>query len=261
LVPIKKSNKSVTFLLTWRRRFWNSRKIMNTKHARSRKSAAISNSRWAAYATAGAATALAAVNTAEAAITYVDVNPDEQIQGTFGAGNYDLAYFQLTGPGNSFGLIHLMATSGSAEGIARFLNPIGQVSAAFVGFLAAGYNYVSKLSAGNNISANAFNTATFGTLAFRGGYGNDQWLDPGIGFIGFRFDTGAGTQYGWARIDMSGAPLNSMTILDYAFADPGEAILAGQIPEPGSLALLALGGVGLVAWRKRRAKAMAQSND
>jgi hypothetical protein len=167
---------------------------MKTKHARSRKSAAISNSRWAAYATAGAASALAAVNTAEADINYFNP-PDEIIQGTFGAGNYDLAYFPLFPPGpagRSFGLIHIMATSGSAEGVARFLNPTGQASAAFAGFLAGGYNYVSKLASGNNVSAFAFNAATYGTLAFRGGYGNDQWLDPGIGFVGFRFDSGSG---------------------------------------------------------------------
>jgi PEP-CTERM motif-containing protein len=234
--------------------------IMKTRHARSRKSAAISNSRWAAYATAGAATALAAVNTAEADIHWSGpVN--EQIQGTFGLGNFDRVYFELDAPGNSFGLIHIMASSGSAEGVARFFasntyygNPI---AGAFAGFFAAGFNYVSKLASGNNISANSFNTASFGTMAFRGGYPNEQWKDPGIGFIGFRFDSGSGTQYGWIRIDMSGVPLNSMTIIDYAFADPGEAILAGQIPEPGSLALLALGGAGLVAWRKRRAKAAA----
>jgi hypothetical protein len=54
---------------------------------------------------------------------------------------------------------------------------------------------------------------------------------------------------------MNGSPLNSFTMVDYAWADPGETILTGQIPEPGSLGLLALGALGLVAWRKQRARA------
>jgi hypothetical protein len=86
---------------------------------------------------------------------------------------------------------------------------------------------------------------------------NSQWLDAGIGFAGFRFDNGSGPQYGWARIDMDGAPGNSFTLVDFAWADVGDSITAGQVPEPGSLALLALGGAGLLAWRTRRAKAAA----
>jgi hypothetical protein len=137
------------------------------------------------------------------------------------------------------------------------------VSAAWNGFHGGGgsYPYVSKLAANVNPAAHGFVTGangfftSFGTLAFRGGYGNDQWLDPGTGFIGFRFNTGAGVQYGWVRITMNGSPLNSFTMVDYAWADPGETILTGQIPEPGSLGLLALGALGLVAWRKQRARA------
>ena len=41
----------------------------------------------------------------------------------------------------------------------------------------------------------------------------------------------------------------------YGWGDPGETIFAGQrpnIPEPGSLGLLAFGAIGLMAWRKNR---------
>ena len=57
---------------------------------------------------------------------------------------------------------------------------------------------------------------------------------------------------------MDGAPGNTFTLVDYAYGDVGDGITAGQVPETGSLALLALGGVGLVAWRKRRAKAVTK---
>jgi len=49
---------------------------------------------------------------------------------------------------------------------------------------------------------------------------------------------------------------------DYAWGDPGDQIRAGQtssagdqveaIPDQGSLGLLALGGAGLMVWRKLR---------
>ena len=52
---------------------------------------------------------------------------------------------------------------------------------------------------------------------------------------------------------MDGNPLNTATFVRYAWADPGESIRAGQIPEPGTLGFLALGCVGVLAWRRKRA--------
>jgi hypothetical protein len=101
------------------------------------------------------------------------------------------------------------------------------------------------------------------------GGGFQQWRDPGVGFVGFRFNSGTGIQYGWARVRMGGTSrLNGFKLIDYAYADPGEAIRAGegipragedgqdmsdgQGPDEGSLGGLAVGAVGLLAWRKSR---------
>ncbi|MBA3650720.1 MAG: hypothetical protein H0W66_04365, partial [Chthoniobacterales bacterium] len=81
----------------------------------------------------------------------------------------------------------------------------------------------------------------------------------------FRFDNGAGTQYGWARVRMGGQNTNfAFTVLDYAWADPGEKIRPGQTssstgnaPVEGSLGVLALGAAGLTVWRQRRKQAAA----
>ena len=55
-----------------------------------------------------------------------------------------------------------------------------------------------------------------------------------------------------------------MILVDYAWGDLGDQVRTGQtssagdqveaIPDQGSLGLLALGGAGLMAWRKRRAE-------
>jgi hypothetical protein len=60
---------------------------------------------------------------------------------------------------------------------------------------------------------------------------------------------------------------NNFKLLDYAFADAGEPIFAGQrssaeqapdqadqAPDQGSLGGLALGAAGLLAWRKSRSR-------
>ena len=160
---------------------------MRTK-GRVRKLACITNSRWAAYATAGAATAVVGVTSAEADIHYSGV-----INQVFNAppGSNVSATFNLA-PGASFVPVHV-ATSSGAEGIA-VIGFFGMVSAAWNGFHGGGgaYPYVSKLAANVNPAAHGFVTGangfftSFGTLAFRGGYGNDQWLDAGTGFVGFR---------------------------------------------------------------------------
>jgi hypothetical protein len=104
-----------------------------------------------------------------------------------------------------------------------------------------------------------------------------DWQEPGAYYLGFRFDGGAGKQYGWVRIRWGGCGAmpnnNEYVVKDYAWGDPGDKIKAGQkrlkddeanispavdedaapaVDSQGSLGLLALGAVGLQAWRKSR---------
>ena len=98
-----------------------------------------------------------------------------------------------------------------------------------------------------------------------------------MGFVGFRFSSGAGIQYGWARVRMGGTTRNNaFKLIDYAYAEPGEAIGASggipragedgqdmgdrRAPDEGSLGGLALGAVGLLAWRKGRSRTARLEN-
>lgn len=228
-------------------------------HRSSRKAnAEIPAARWLAYATAGAATAVACVPCAKADIHHVDVN---QPMNGFGnnPGNYIVRQYQLE-PGAYLNFLHATNSTGTGGFAGFYFGTNGALSAQFIGvagtFGGNPYHYVGKLNFGANISLGNFLPNVVGKynpLATGGGYPNSQWTSIGSGYIGFRFDLGNGVQYGWAQLNMTTGPrLNAYTIIDYAYADPGETLVAGQVPEPGSLGLLAFGAVGLLLWRQKR---------
>jgi hypothetical protein len=231
-----------------------------------RKPASIANGRWAAYATAGAASAFTCANSAEATIHY-----SGRIGEFFGSHQDKSARFQLDQPGDSIRLRHslFLTVTASYGGYAHF-GILGLAGNAFAGFYnpcpSAHVLSVSKLNRGQLISRRPFLAHNSGLLgAFFGPcntYGVGQF-DPGdVGFIGFKFNNGSGDQYGWVRIQMATRyPIDhDFWLIDYAYADPGEPIRAGQtssnemVPEEGSLGGLALGATGLLAWRRTRSR-------
>jgi len=98
-------------------------------------------------------------------------------------------------------------------------------------------------------------TSTYGNMAFRTADGDGgSFLNTSEKYLGVKFTIGANTNYGWIQVDVGGTSEPTYALIKgYAYNDvDGGTITAGQVPEAGSLALLALGAAGLAAWRKNR---------
>ena len=233
---------------------------MKTRLSR-HQSAKVSHSRWLAYATATAATTLAGSHSLEAAIHYSGVldkvfPPDKDIS----------RKFPLDQRGDSLIFEHTNFCPKAAFSIN------GIVSASFRGYAACRPGYVEKLSFGQNISSGEFvhlSPSYFGIMAEKTcGCSSEHgpWELGGTGFVGFRFNNGAGIQYGWARVKLYSTFGYGFRVLDYAYADPGEPIRTGQksvgemVTDQGSLGWLALGAVGLLVWRRRRSRPAGSSS-
>jgi hypothetical protein len=236
--------------------------IMKPKRTRSKKPPVITNSRWLAYATAGAASAFTCANS-EASIHY------SGIIGEYSGRQRTKSFrLQLDQPGDSFRLRHYV-TAFTSSVFAHF-GVRGLAGAGFAGAYCprnSDIGSVSKLGRGQFISGRPLLARHSGLLG--GDLSTCGQFDAGdLGFIGFKFNNGNGDQYGWVRIQMG--QRFDFWLVDYAYADPGEPIRAGQkssnemvpeendemVPEEGSLGALALGAAGLLAWRKRRSQAV-----
>jgi len=230
---------------------------------------AIPHVRWAAYSAAATASTLIAARPAEATIHYSGLI-NEKFR------HYDTDSFPLDPAGGVLVFVHHKAVYGSSSfydgGTGRaFVR--AAVSASMNGYeiscthATTASGTVSNLKRRAVISQHPF-FASGGVLANKG----EPWFGCGEvergqfltaqknAFIGFKFNNGNGTQFGWARLDVTGKPFNRFKLVDYAYGDPGERIIAGQMHStnsgPGleSLAGLALGATALVNWRRRRHK-------
>lgn len=210
----------------------------------------VPSKRWLAYVAASASFASVMESSADAALVHVVPNAHVSAFGG-GSGAYD-------GAVETPGVLQFRHFDfGGGDGEATF-SLADATTASVAGFLNSGRLYVQNLADGvilSELTSFVGFTGVAGDLA----YGNigGQFQAAGEGLIGFRFDVGMGTQYGWARVDMDGAPGNSYTVLEYAYNGAGESGLgAGDlsaVPEPASLGLLALGAAGVAVTRRRKA--------
>ena len=230
------------------------------KPRRARKSlSSISKSRWLSYTAAGAATVAAGQQAADAAVVHVDP-VDIVLSGA--PGGSSSIYLDMNNDGSpDLVPLHFM-DSANGQGIAIIYSSLSNPSNALAGFNAGAYFYPSNLPANTAVSAQPMVSNFFrGDMAWRLGYTNSQWLGTttgasSTGYLGVRFQAADGAHYGWIRATVGPYFQNIFTIHEWGYNDtPDGPIMTGEVPEPGSLGLLALGGAGLLAWRRKRQQA------
>lgn len=236
------------------------------KTSRRAKSLTVSDTRWLAYATAGLAGGFGLAPAAEGEIHYSGI-VNARLEGN----NYVFATLPLSG-GASLRFEHFLSEISYSSGT---LTITGAKSASARGYKTTSHNlnFVTNIKHGSPISTGSFvPTRSIGAY-IRSFFGKSYFYGQnGRGFIGFRFNTGRGMQYGWARLELQRPSFPSpfrYIVKDYAWGDPGDPVAAGQkkslgekvsvIPETGSLGLLATGAAGLEVWRKARGQAPTEN--
>ena len=201
-------------------------------------------SRLAVY-TGAAGAALASAVSTEAAIQYTPANitmnvGHNQTNITMGGGGG--WRFWWAGGGTNTGLIQTIggvhATTGAANELKNF---------------SAGQTI--STGAGNWTGANGYlfndpdNTAPAAA-------GKGLFWNGNTGYVGVRFNPGAGNRYGWIQVDSIAPDFSQYHISGYAYEDSGGTIKAGEmpVPEPSTiaLALLASGAAGVMASRRKK---------
>jgi hypothetical protein len=122
-----------------------------------------------------------------------------------------------------------------------------------VGFNAGSLAYVSALATGFLIDSSSAGPTFLGSMAFGASNPNAQFNSVTDAYVGLSFPIGPATHFGWVRVDVTNST-STFVIKDWAYeATAGVGILAGAVPEPTSLGLLAAGAAGVATMRRRRA--------
>lgn len=217
------------------------------------KSSFLANEKIKNYSALAGAFLLGGIS-AEGAIVYTDVDPDETY-----TEHADLYNLDLNNDGNVDFIVYVVdiAYSGvfSIPGIATysglfqdiFLFPAPGNSAAASTVSAGAFIYPYALNSGDVIDTGLnFRSDSVQSMATYLGvidypapgstypfYSFGNW-QGGVTdkYLGLRFQADGNTYYGWARLDC-GADHHSFTIKDYAYnSTPDEMIVAGEVPPP-----------------------------
>lgn len=214
---------------------------MNKNRKQSRRNSQL-DKKLAAYSLAGAA-ALIAPAVAKANIVYVG-NVDQTVSDP---NSYDfnlsgLSSDDITITAQNYGEIDA-STANGAQVLMDTVN-----------------SDVAALAFGALIDpTSATNWGTGGKMASSFSADPGDWSSTGgSSYLGFYFESGGEPYAGWADIaTTTNGSTSSFEILSYAYETTANTpITAGEgspVPEPHAMPLLALGGAGLIALRRRRA--------
>ena len=116
-----------------------------------------------------------------------------------------------------------------------------------------------RFTTSDNIGPSAAKFLNFAFIAFQSTGGTSGNFAPGdTGYIGLRFTFAdpSDIHYGWANITLNNDYTVTLNALGYeSDANTAAHVEAAAIPEPSTIALLALGAVGVAAFRKRQRNA------
>lgn len=232
--------------------------------------------RLAAYALVGGTALVGSRDVAEASIVTGTVN--QPVNGSAGV-NLDLDndtinefVFSTTSGINSTNSFTLMVGSGAAlQGSGTLMSgnvakPLATVlpGGTQIGSVAPGTSTWTSATPGNGsksvLGLQDYDSTTGLPVA------TGAWAGETQKFVGVAFVLSAGASgpvpypfhYGWIRLSAPSTWPGSLTVVDWAYETrAGVPILAGAttggtVPEPGTLQVVALGAVGLIAWRRRR---------
>ncbi len=184
------------------------------------------------------AASVSAVPSAHGTIRYTDVVPDTTATNvTWDLDNGGTADFRLEVVGTTEK--SQVVPLGNATGIADF------------------NGNADRLNAGETIGpATLFSEPGQNRQLYdEGAPANFDWNVGSRGFLGLRIQLTGVEHYGWADVSINRVGTDSFnhTLFAYAYEDaPGQAILAGAVPEPSTAALLVAGAAGVASLRRRR---------